>query len=853
MAIRDFDFKQFLLQKGERVGVGLAGFVAVALIITSLFWPGRGLFSGSPGANASSLKSKAASVHQRQMTATPQDADKPSKDESLATKLAEQFNVERFDLGPLQVASMFEPNALDTSRRLSPVVFLPEEAKATVVGAQLRVHIFNNNYQNILVLKDKSGNVGGTAPGAAEPGMGGMGKGGRGGSSSMMMMMQRMRTGAAAGPGGPGGPGGADAPGGGRNMGMLMGGGNVRNYMGGLGQGVGFEAQRKQDMATEFVPLNKLGENPGVQFAEKTLPIHEAIIVMAFPYKKQLEEFQRKLHLPSVYDVLQEAAIDPEDVNSSQPSFRFLGLAVQRRVVDATGKPVDVRKSKDKDGWEDLDLNSKFRPYVLLSARRVETDDPKLDALSFNGLVMPRLLQMREGMYPKIEEDLDKIKETIKSLENKNVETIAAPSSFKVDDFDVFTKGAGTQGDPASMGMGMGGPMGGMMGKGGLAPGSAPGGAGANVGGAGPPSSMGMMRMMMGRMRFGGKGGGLRGDVEPGMTMPGPGGAAGAGAAGAGFMSNEPGALPEYCLVRLVDVDVEPGKIYQYRLQVRMGNPNFGRRDVANPNSAKEKELRSENWYVVPQNVFVPPETLYYLVDQEKIEKDDKGKKARYRGPNAGAIPQANQAVFQIHKWLDFISGGNKRDPVPVGEWSVLERTFVYRGEYVARDQKVDVPYWRTTVADWVLATDPGARVGDKRVPVHFGNERNEAVLVDFEGGTNLSYEKTVGKKEDRTDPTKLVDVTALVKDSAAQEAVVLSPEGKLLGLNSVLDSEEYKEPKEGEKVEETTQKLTRGQERDKRLKEWRERIKEVKEGRTSDKNVMPLGPGGEGRGGSGS
>jgi len=161
----------------------------------------------------------------------------------------------------------------------------------------------------------------------------------------------------------------------------------------------------------------------------------------------------------------------------------------------------------------------------------------------------------------------------------------------------------------------------------------------------------------------------------------------------------------------------------------------------------------------------------------------------------------------------------------------------------------VDVPYWRTPIADWVLATDPASRGRDKRVPVHFGNDRNEAILVDFSGGRSLVYEKAVGKVEDKNDPTKMVDKTVNVRDSSAQEAVILSAEGKLIALNSVVDEETYTPPKQGEKEE--VKNLTRGQERDKRLQEWRERIKDVKEGKTHEKEMRPGAGGGDGRGGS--
>jgi hypothetical protein len=52
--------------------------------------------------------------------------------------------------------------------------------------------------------------------------------------------------------------------------------------------------------------------------------------------------------------------------------------------------------------------------------------------------------------------------------------------------------------------------------------------------------------------------------------------------------------IPDYCLLRVIDVTVQPGKVYQYRLRVRMANPNYGRKDVAAPELARDRELCSE-------------------------------------------------------------------------------------------------------------------------------------------------------------------------------------------------------------------------------------------------------------------
>src|SRR5262249_44762812 len=51
--------------------------------------------------------------------------------------------------------------------------------------------------------------------------------------------------------------------------------------------------------------------------------------------------------------------------------------------------------------------------------------------------------------------------------------------------------------------------------------------------------------------------------------------------------------LPDHCLLRVVDLTVRPGEAYQYRLRVRMANPNLGRKDVADPKLAADAELTS--------------------------------------------------------------------------------------------------------------------------------------------------------------------------------------------------------------------------------------------------------------------
>src|SRR5438552_891315 len=65
MALKDFDFKQFLLAKGERVGLALAGAIMLLFFVLFLFLPGRGFFAKSPDANVKEISRETTSVTSR--------------------------------------------------------------------------------------------------------------------------------------------------------------------------------------------------------------------------------------------------------------------------------------------------------------------------------------------------------------------------------------------------------------------------------------------------------------------------------------------------------------------------------------------------------------------------------------------------------------------------------------------------------------------------------------------------------------------------------------------------------------------------------------------------------------------
>jgi hypothetical protein len=266
-------------------------------------------------------------------------------------------------------------------------------------------------------------------------------------------------------------------------------------------------------------------------------------------------------------------------------------------------------------------------------------------------------------------------------------------------------------------------------------------------------------------------------------------------------------ALPGHCLIRLIDVDVLPGDIYRYRFRVRMANPNYKRTDVASPELAERNTPLLSAWFEIPQLVAVPPEYHVYAVDQSELDK-------KYEGQNKDVRYDPNrQAAFQIHKWLGHASPDGRTD-FPVGEWSVAERVIVSRGEFVGPRQRVEVPYWSTARERFVLAGDKSIQ-GEKTkgILVDFNPpDGDPMILVDFEGG-QLSYTRAAAND----DKAERVRVT----EKAGSEALILSPDGKLLSRTSWTDSNDK------ERVE--------------RLDTWRRRIKEVKEGTSTGDPKNPF------------
>jgi hypothetical protein len=148
-------------------------------------------------------------------------------------------------------------------------------------------------------------------------------------------------------------------------------------------------------------------------------------------------------------------------------------------------------------------------------------------------------------------------------------------------------------------------------------------------------------------------------------------------------------------LVRFIDPDVVPGKSYQYVIQVRLANPNFGKNDlVAFKQLAADQELPPSPWVWTP-TIDIPHEYFVYGVDQHLLDGWAAGNQANIAPPKTHpSFVAKDQTTFQIHQWTEKARYQNN-DPFVIGDWAIAERVTVRRGEQIGFQAFVQVPSGR--------------------------------------------------------------------------------------------------------------------------------------------------------------
>lgn len=278
-----------------------------------------------------------------------------------------------------------------------------------------------------------------------------------------------------------------------------------------------------------------------------------------------------------------------------------------------------------------------------------------------------------------------------------------------------------------------------------------------------------------------------------------------------------------HTLIRFFDTDVLPGFSYQYRIRMRMKNPNFKQADkVSKPDDAKIEFLEGR-WQDVPDIISIPVDSFLYAGNSANYvnDKNDLIKEYGNEAPlrkllETDDVAAGRRAVVQVQRWMPQVrieGSGNKVEPV--GTWVVAEIP-VAPGEYIGKRQLIELPLWSGGLGNYVLRElSGGVKVAGIKDPKHQPkgwpvNFRQPTILVDFEGGKS---KLTVNGKE--------------VLDEADSELLILQPDGKVSVRNSGIDA-----------------KLTDRTEREIIWKEWTKRVKERRD------VAVPGGP--PGSGGSG-
>jgi hypothetical protein len=550
----------------------------------------------------------------------------------------------------------------------------------------------------------------------------------------------------------------------------------------------------------------------------KTVQARRMVIVSSiFPYAEQVEEFRKKLRLDSVQELFQSKDTMPQ----------VLGLNVYRAELGGDGKPGDWQKVYTADPKTGkVVVNSPTNAELLRTAVYDESVVMKYPEALEPGLVeaVPKLAVERDS-YPHLQ------LEGLVAKEGEEVAGGAMPGMPKNPMQQMYGGGKG-YGPPPGAGGGAGGSKG--------FPGMQPGGAKGGFPGAQPGAGGGLPGTQAGALPGAGNaaanqvevkteqlaytklaqpwkgefGRRFKGTVFPfnpdGAPTKGP----GKGLAGAmPYMPNQPtatdkkekkkaadgededdqpdavptpnqaptsdGSLPATVLVRFLDADVQPGKTYVYAVQVRMRNPNFEKHEqVVYRALADVKELVS-GWTITPPAT-VPPDWHYYVVDQFELAPGLKAgfHKFAAKGDDIQPADKTKTAV-QIHHWAPgFHDNDDDRDH-PLGDWAILERILVKRGEVLGRAHVgVDLPEWNEQHEQFERpgllrrTRGKGPRPKEAAVVLDFVPP-NAPLVADFTGGKG---EYAVGKKSS-------------VYDDGPLEMLLLSPDGGLLARDSRTDS----------------------------------------------------------------
>ena len=274
-------------------------------------------------------------------------------------------------------------------------------------------------------------------------------------------------------------------------------------------------------------------------------------------------------------------------------------------------------------------------------------------------------------------------------------------------------------------------------------------------------------------------------------------------------------------LIRFLDVDVQPGMTYQYKIQLVFANPNYKlEKAVVHPDLAVRKVLLDKDRFVWTKAITIPNEYRFYIFDQmspnQSSKSDQKLLTTRLRRMESidyKPLPKDRVAI-QIHQWVGKTTDVTNLEYF-IADWVVAERLFVGRGAKIGhREVEVEIPVWNDKKNDFEIGegyvnpkTAPKITpfgVVKAGVPVNFLRRRSPEdikdlapVVVDFEGGHG-------GARQYRGD---VYDT----KTNSTLEVLLLGPDGKLTVLNSRDDADSTKDTAAGRRAAEAQRAMRNG------------------------------------------
>jgi len=236
---------------------------------------------------------------------------------------------------------------------------------------------------------------------------------------------------------------------------------------------------------------------------------------------------------------------------------------------------------------------------------------------------------------------------------------------------------------------------------------------------------------------------------------------------------------PDFIYVRAYDADIRDGLTYQYRIGVKVKNPNFDKTDqVSKKSDAENEELPplEEQWFVIPDKVKVPRSWDFYVIDPVKQPNTIK--------PLPTPNREKGQAVVQFQEWKDRVYFNRVEEPI--GDW-VQSELIATRGQFVFGKAFTPLPLWSKAENVFVLREIPGdvtPKGKDPRRGVELYPVRPQTLLaVDVAGGKPPSaaakVPPNVGQPTNRG---------GLVDDQSAAEVLFLLPDGSMEVHSSARD-----------------------------------------------------------------